>query len=511
VIGLCALIAGGAAIYFTRPGTVTQSAKPNVLLISIDSLRADRLGCHGNPHKPSPNIDAIAEVGVRFERCIAAAPWTLASHASLLTGLFTHEHGVNEKLEALDAATPLLPTLFASNGYATAAIVSGPFMSKPYGFDRGFDYYDDDIARMDEKQSHEAETSPRLAGKATQWLKRRVSEHREQPFFLFLHMWDVHYHYHPPPPYDTKYDPDYRGKANGTFRPWHSDFGERLKPRDIQHIRALYDGELAFTDEHVGQVLNVVKELGVADNTIVCITGDHGDEFYEHGFGGHLRTLYNEVLHVPWIVAGPGVPKGRVVEGGVANADILPTLTQLAGLSGGSTSLSGRSQTAVMSGTSQVVPRPIFGETMYQWMKPASSQPGNEGQLVCVELDGWKFIQRRSSPQFERLFNLRTDPAETKTLVRDEPSRAAQLRELLDAHFNSAERFQPGIMKDKDVRDRVTQTGYLTGGESDGAASRPVSEQPDGRTSGAGNGAKSPRGRGARGSNRAPTTRQAAP
>ncbi len=451
------------------PPPLPAGPRPNVLLISIDSLRADRLRCYGHSRDTSPHIDALAAAGVRFERTMAVAPWTLPSHVSLLTGLHPREHDVNKSTSTLSPELPLLPTAFKQAGYRTGGIVSGPFMGRVFGFARGFDYYDDEIARMDEKRSHlEFATSQRLADKAIEWLRRYATASRPdrtetRPFFLFLHLWDVHYDYKPPPPYDRMFDPDYRGRANGVFRPWRSIF-EGAPPgadRDVEHVRALYDGEVRYTDEHLGRVLDALNEMGVADSTIVCVTADHGDEFYEHGQGGHQRTLFDEVLRVPWIIRGPGVGGPRVATTPVSNIDIMPTLMELAGIPPPSEQLSGRSWAATVRGeTAEATARPCFGETHYHWTAPATH---TEGRLVSVELDGWKLIRRLDEPRFERLYDLRVDPGEQRDVAAANHDRAASLRKLLDEHDAKGPRYRAGDMSDPKTRSRLEELGYLQG------------------------------------------------
>lgn len=442
------------------PTVSTATLPPSILLISIDSLRADGLGCYGNPRATSPHIDALAARGVLYENTIAAAPWTLVSHASLLTGLFPREHGIHANLNTLDPACPLLIEPFRKAGYRTGAIVSGPFMAREYGLARGFDDYDDAIARMSEEESHRAVTSPRLADKAIAWMRRHAKTGGGKPFFLFLHLWDVHYDYISPPPFDRRFDPDYRGKVTGQFKPWYGDFGPprglAMPQRDRDHVRALYDGEVAFTDSHVGRVLDALAELRLAGSTIVCVTGDHGDEFYEHGQGGHLRTLYDEVLRVPWIMAGPGIEGPRRVREAVGNVDILPTLLDVAEV---------RRIASNVSGISQKSPhaRPLFAETHYHWMKPACDEKNNEGALAAVRFDGWKLITRTSPPTFEQLFDLSRDATEQRDALGENKERAEELRRLLRRYLDAAPRYQPGVMREKSVISRLKTLGYLNG------------------------------------------------
>lgn len=310
-------------------GRAGERSVDSVILISIDSLRADRLGCYGNPRDTSPTLDRLAREGVRFDNAVSTTSWTLPSHMSLLTGRDVLSHGVIAETDQLPAGIPTLAQVLREAGRATAGIVSAPLLDSRFGFDRGFDLYDDQtIPAPTSFDALRDEPAPVVERLAVDWLR----EHAERPFFLFLHFWDVHYDYIPPPPYDTLFDPNYAGSMSGRDFFHDTAVNRRIAARDLEHIIALYDGEIRWVDDHIGRILSVVDGLGIAARTAIIVTADHGDEFFEHGFKGHGRTLYREVMQVPLIVRAPTAKPGTVVDAAVSLSDIMPTVLELAGL-----------------------------------------------------------------------------------------------------------------------------------------------------------------------------------
>lgn len=340
---------------------------PNLLLISLDSTRADFLGCYGAelPHapgrSPTPALDRLAAAGVLCTNARSTTSWTLPAHATLFTGQPELVHGVEQDGMSLPADLPTLAERLARAGYRTAGIYSGPYLDPRYGFGRGFERYEGgygpelaraadelalanrlveavDAAREPERAqvavqrqaaaergvelaSHRDVSSERVTDLALAELARAVDDDR--PFFLFAHYFDPHYDYAPPEPFARAFDPDYAGSLDGrdTFtNPAIATFdaeapsGRRrvLSARDLEHLEALYAGELAWTDSQLARLLAELERRGLAANTLVVVVGDHGDEFFEHGAIGHRRTLFDEVLRVPVILRLPGrLPAGE--------------------------------------------------------------------------------------------------------------------------------------------------------------------------------------------------------
>jgi arylsulfatase A-like enzyme len=360
-----------------------------VLLISLDTVRADHLSAYGYGRATSPHIDALAARGVLFEDATSTTSWTLPAHLSLLTGLEVSAHGVcDERLWQLPGAegapfeVPLhgtfLSEVLSGAGYSTAGFYTWKYLEPRFGFGPGFDVYqrlglsvyshpewskrfeelraagkaDELRAWMQESPEIFDEQRP-TAGEAVDaalaWLDARGPE---EPFFLFLHLFDAHDDYVPPPPFDKRFtDPAYAGPIDGR-RVTSPDSPVRadMDPRDLAQLVALYDGELAWVDSQVGRVLDQLDALGRRDDTLVVLTSDHGEEFFEHGGKTHRAQLFRESVHVPLIASWPaGLPAGRRVAGPVGIVDVVPTVCALAGVAP-PRGLSGRDLSAVARG-----------------------------------------------------------------------------------------------------------------------------------------------------------------
>jgi arylsulfatase A-like enzyme len=363
--------------------------RPNVLLISLDTLRADHLSAYGYARETSPRIDALARDGVLFERAVAPTSWTLPAHLSMLTGLSISAHGVcDDRLwqarepdgapRAIPFRGTFLPELFKNAGYDTAGFYTWKYLEPRFGFGPGFDTYerigssvfsDPELAKRFEAlraagdtaeiQRWMAEsplafdeqrpTADEAVDAALAWLDARAGD---APFFLFLHLFDIHDGYVPPAPFDARFtDPGYAGPVTGR-RVTAPDSPVRpdMAPADLAQLVALYDGEIAWVDSQVGRVLDRLDELGLAGDTVVVLTSDHGEEFFEHGGKTHRAQLYAESVHVPLVVAWPGeLPAGRRVAGTVGLVDVLPTIAGLAGVAAPK-GLTGRDLSAIARG-----------------------------------------------------------------------------------------------------------------------------------------------------------------
>ena len=305
-------------------------APANVLLISIDSLRADHLGCYGYQRNTSPTIDLLASEGTLFETAIAPTSWTIPSHTTLLTALDPLEHGVRTYYTQLHRDTETLAEVLAANGYRTLAAVSGPSLAARYGFHQGFDVYDDYSAIPRNGENLTGITSKRLIASASSLLDDWAANDRQQPFFFFLHMWDVHELYNPPSPHDKTFDPSYAGDFTSADLFYRTPEEGAINEVDVEHVVALYDGELRYTDSQIARLLDKLEEMGEIDNTLVVFTADHGEEFLDHDDFGHMNTLYDEVIRVPLIFRFPGrVPRGKRVGGMVRLLDVAPTILSL--------------------------------------------------------------------------------------------------------------------------------------------------------------------------------------
>jgi arylsulfatase len=316
-----------------------QAAEPppggkyNLLLISIDTLRADHLKCYGYDRGTSPHLDRLAREGVLFENLTSASSWTVPSHMSMFTSLYPSQHGVQTMGGHLGEGVPTLAQCLAQNGYLTQAFVIAPALDHRFGFDRGFRFYDDfsftmkgpALVHPDQGILAWGRTSPVITDLATEWLKK----HSRENFFLFLHYFDCHSDYIVPAPYNQKFDPDYEGPENGrgiAERSKQGNLTARISVRDLAHMEALYDGGIAYTDEYVGKILQLLKELRLSEKTLVVVLSDHGEAFLEHGLLYHANSLYEEELQAPLIMRLPRViPAGKRVAGNVSHVDLMPT------------------------------------------------------------------------------------------------------------------------------------------------------------------------------------------
>lgn len=344
-----------ACLTACAPGS-EEAPAPDVIVLSVDTLRRDFVGSYGhrNPRRPqstTPVFDALAAEGARFADAVSSSSWTLPAHMSLMTGLPDALHGVNDTSLSVDTQLTLLAEIFREAGYATGGFFSGPNLHPVFGFEQGFETYVDctQIELPDElfgdranrpggslqavhNASHEAVTSPVVHAQAASWL---IGVPNDQRYFLFAHYWDPHYDLIAPPEFRERYvDPSYTGRMQGIFalESRKVDASER-SAADIAHVRALYDAEIDYTDGWIGRLLDEVRARGRWDDTVVLWTSDHGEEIYERGRWGHRYSLLEEEIAIPMALRYPrAVPAGVVVQGQARIYDVLPTVVELAGL-----------------------------------------------------------------------------------------------------------------------------------------------------------------------------------
>ena len=429
------LAGAGITVAFKPVKPPAVAGAPNILLISIDSLRKDSVSAYGYPRATTPRIDKLAHDGVRFDMAVAPTSWTLPSHVTLLTALPARLHGVRDTNQRFSRDVVTLAEVLSDAGYATAAFVAGSFLSSTHGFSQGFDVYDDyTILERDRGEYGGHLTSPRSVALVRRWLDGREQQGRQRPFFIFLHMWDVHYEYLPPPPYDTMFDPDYQGSITGRAFMRNPRINRDMPARDLQHIRALYDGEIRYTDDHLGQVFDLLQQRGVFDETITVVTSDHGDEFFEHGGKGHGESLFDEVLRVPLVMRYPNrIPAGQVVERQVRLLDVAPTILDLAGVFRpdkfgycGDSPSACRSLGPWIQGPTDGLPNLIaYGHLKYR--------------DLSVRTETSKMIRHVSNSGQVSRFDLVNDPGEQVNLFgRDEEQIDTLFSGLLDQWWNAA-------------------------------------------------------------------------
>lgn len=321
-----------------------EEQRPNVILISIDSLRADHVGCYGYERPTTPNLDRFAAEGVRFNEHISSSSWTLPAHASLFTSVPDSVHGcVESDGVALSPRFTTLAERFKSAGYSTAGFYAGPYLHGAFGLGQGFDeyrYVAEDAAEFGAAEvkrwgldpraharTHKGVTNPQVHDAASAWLAKQ-----DGPFFLFLHFWDVHYDFTPPAPWDTRFNPGYTGPVTGENFFFDRSIRPDMPGADRQQLLALYDGEVGWTDSFLGHLRGELEDLGLDGNTVLAITSDHGTEFFDHGGKGHRTTLYEELIRVPFVLWYPTSLGAAVVDVQTRSIDVGPTLLEIADL-----------------------------------------------------------------------------------------------------------------------------------------------------------------------------------
>jgi arylsulfatase A-like enzyme len=268
-----------------------QITKRNVLLITLDTTRADRLGCYGYTSAQTPNLDALAQAGTRFNNAITHVPLTRPSHASILTGTLPYHHGIwNNGPFRLEPKSVTLAESFKGAGYKTGAIISSHVLAPSFGFAQGFDFFDD---RLQEFPGSDPEkVAADVAALANRWLGQEI----QPPFFLWLHFYDPHFPFTPPEPYRSRF-------ANSP-----------------------YDGEIAYMDDSIGKIINKLKTLDWMKDTLIVAVGDHGEGLGEHQEPTHGYLIYDSTMRVPLIMSGPGVPQNKIIDSQVSISDLDPTI-----------------------------------------------------------------------------------------------------------------------------------------------------------------------------------------
>jgi len=423
-------------LYSTQPAR--EDTRPNVILISLDTLRADHLGCYGYHRNTSPNIDKFAEEAFLFENCIAPSSWTLPSHASVFTGLYPSVHGSVLFLwgPPIGEAEVTLTELAREDGYLTAAYTEGGFVRAGFGFAQGFEQYSDGEHRLPLGSAEQTFT------KARAWLDK----YDRLPFFIFVHTYQIHGPYRPPGRFASLFDTDYAGPVGKEVFGPRGNLFDRESPgpersfseADIVHLEALYDGEIAYTDEVLGNFLDELRRARLLENTVVIIFSDHGEEFREHGGLSHGRTLYDEMLRVPLIIrpAGNDPPAGRIARQ-VSLTDLYGTVVGLLGIDHkippdciSFASLMGTSKSRARYERNAVI-----GE-LYKGQKNSSSASGSWWNR-CVRTNDEKYIVSEKE-ETEELYDLRNDPRERNDIAAQHQTRLERYRELLHLLLKAA-------------------------------------------------------------------------
>jgi len=414
-----------------------ENPRYNVILISIDTLRADHVGAYGYQRETTPNVDEFASRAVLFSEAVAPAPQTLPSHASIFTSLIPSHHGglANFRFKLSEDAVTMAEIL-QDHGYATISFNDGGVMSESFGFAQGFDLYD--------STPRKSEFSTRVTP-AKEWL----SQHQDRPFFLFLHTYEVHLPLAPGDSYLELFDsgyagplPDYLGgKALRGIR----DGDIEINEAELEHIIDLYDATIRSMDDAFQDLIGFLRESGLYDDSLIIFTSDHGEEYGERGrIAVHGPTLFDEVLLVPLIIKFPGdLFASTVVDSQVRSIDILPTVLDVLRIKA-PTRFDGTSLMDLVGG----------GTDRHL---PALSE-ARSGTLASLRDGAWKVIRGKRTAQ---LFDLQNDPAEARDLASDNPEQEDRLQALLEQILASQRRVSTPHEPDDEAIEKLKALGYV--------------------------------------------------
>lgn len=401
----------------------------NILLIAVDTLRADHLGCYGYERKTSPRIDGLAGRGAVFDWAIAPGIPTHPSFVTMMTGQYPITHGVvaHGGARGIPRTSPWLPAVLQKAGYTTCAVDNlGEWR---YGFSNGYEFYIDPTRRR--ALSINADNRE-INRRAIPWLK----QYGKEKFFLFVHYWDTHTPYLPPRAYRSLFykgnpcDPENRSLDGMERHPlgrawrdtWFNKLGDNVT--DAAYIEALYDSEIRFVDEGVGALLEALEATGAADDTLVVLLSDHGEMMYRHGIFFDHHGLYDGNLHVPLIFAHPSIQPRRVPHL-AAHVDLAPTILELCGV-GAPAGIEGLSLAPYLRGTSDAPVRDFVVSEECTWQMKWSIRTRSHKFIRALEDDFYH------TPMLE-LYDLRADPLELDNIAEREPETAEQLENTLNA------------------------------------------------------------------------------
>lgn len=419
----------------------------NLVIVMVDTLRADHLEFLGNQRHVAPHLSELASQSVVLLNHYAHASRTGPSVASLMTGLHPPSHGVVNPLTSfvakgvLMAEVTTLAEILHHAGYECRGIVTNPNVGERFGFSQGFDSYDYiDILTAEEVNRH-----------AEALLKNTTG-----PFFLYLHYIDPHSPYRAPPAYRDRWvDSAYTGVFDGS----HDQLDEvvagvlDMNEQDKAHLEALYDQEIAYFDDHLGALLELLERRGLAENTLLVVVADHGEEFGDHGSALHGYTLYEEQLHVPCLLSDPRRAEPRRIESVTRNIDLAPTLLAQLGVSSDEP-FQGKDLSPLLDGGFFEDSLPVYAQSSLRAVRIV--------QARSYHADGWKYIAHTLPETREELFDLRADPSEERNLILEEPARARQMRQGLEAMFKAMPVVEGGLVQlTPEERRQLKSLGYL--------------------------------------------------
>lgn len=474
------------------PRRTAQAGAPNLVLIVLDTVRADHLGCYGYARPTSPHLDALAAQSVVFEHASSQAPWTASSLASLFTGLYPSVHGLDGGItwgrshptddlpfavqRVLGPQQTTLAEVLRERGYATAGFVSNVYANSIFGLAQGFEIYDDRHLDYSSDPLHAKRRSTETNRAVFDWMEEDLRE----PFFLLVHYNDGHWPYAPPAPFD-EFVQGYRGsltpQTTGEVVETFGAPAPDLSAEDLAYLVGLYDGEIQAVDHAVGALLDRLEEAllarGSLRESMVIVTADHGEEFLDHGSTSHGYTLYEEQLHVPLIVHAPTRYEARRVEAPVRLIDVFPTVvewtnpessasgpTPTGGLERGQApAVQGQTLTPLLTGRSTMGPDLVGAEASYV------------GHLRALRTRNGKKIIRSDAGDRVEVYDLAADPRESQNRAVRSTEWAAGLADRLDQWIadnralhtlrSLGDSTQPAVTLNDEMRERLRSLGYI--------------------------------------------------
>ncbi len=428
-------IAGAASAWLlalcaTLPACRGPAETRNLVFIVVDTLRWDRLASYGYHRVTSPSLDALAEEGTRFERAYATAPWTMPSIASMITGRYPTGHGVLTAMTAMPQSAITLAEILYGRGFRTAGVVSNHLIMnrRGKGFTQGFEIY-----QGSESKGHDHMSTDGITNQAIHNLDMLATT--GDRFFLFVHYFDPHFNYLPHPEVD--FAPPRVGRLDGSHDIHQlRNLLKHLSQQEIDFLMDLYDEEIFFTDTGIARLLDHLRELDLYDETLIVMASDHGEEFREHGWIGHTRTLYQELVRVPFLISSPNQRnQARVVPEPVSLVSILPTVLELlgveeSGLAFHGPSLAGRVRGEPASGSGYVLAEVGF-------LPPGQPQGAKRAFKKALMGERYKLIRDEETDALE-LYDLQEDPGETDNLADARPELRDRLVRELDQQLSRA-------------------------------------------------------------------------
>jgi len=442
--------------------------KPNIMLITMDTTRADHLSCYGYHKNTSPHLDTLAQEAVRFENAYAPSPWTLPSHASLLTGIYPAQHGAHWDDESVKANWPAglaeqyktLTEILVDNDYKTAGVIGAPFCHSSFGLAQGFKYYDDALVNVIPDLEHftlfkilsrwfllmdiatkKGLNGCRIASQINKLVFSWLDKHSQDPFFLFIHYYDPHAPYLPPDGYSLLFREDENTEITES---------ERHK----RYLLSQYDGEIAYLDYHLGKIFEKLKELKIYDSTMIIITSDHGEFFGEHECWTHGYELYQEVLKVPLIIKYPSnYVKTGVYQERVSLVDIMPTILYVLGLP-----IPKEVQGAALCEGESKVMAEVYRHayrSIPEWELKFARD------LQSLYLGNYKYIKDMNGQG--ELYDIVNDPRELRNLINIMPEEAEKMELKLTEWLPHVESHLPNkeVKLDKATEETLRALGYL--------------------------------------------------